>query len=138
MELRLTRQWETPESTIGTLYINGVTQCFVLELPWKDNQPYISRIPAGSYDVKLLPSLKFKRIMPHLIDVPNRQAIEIHWGNSPADTDGCLLVGSSRGVDYVYNSVEEFSEVYDQLQKASDVGETITITVVDPQEWTAP
>ena len=132
MELLLNRQFETELSTIGTLALNGVTQCFVLELPWRDNQPDISRIPAGTYGVQLLPSKKFNRIMPHLIDVPNRSEIEIHWGNAPQDTDGCILVGSSRGTDYVYHSVETFSELFPQLQAAADASEAISITIVDP------
>lgn len=138
MELKLVRTWLTEASTIGVLYVNGATECFTLELPWKDNLPDVSCIPAGTYDVLLQFSPRFNRIMPHLQAVPNREDILLHWGNFPADTEGCILVGEKRGNDSVLDSVEAFSEFFPKLQAAADASEPITITVVNPSEWPAP
>lgn len=70
-----------------------------LELPWRGNHPLTSCIPEGTYQVKLLPSTRFGRIMPRLLSVPGRTGILIHAGNGPSNTEGCILVGMDRGAD---------------------------------------
>jgi hypothetical protein len=67
--------------------------------------------------------------MPLLLQVPYFEGIRIHPGNTDKDTDGCILVGDSRGNDYVGESRVAFGRLFDKLQAAIDAGEEITIEV---------
>lgn len=50
-------------------------------------------IPRGCYRIQLTMSNRFKRILPILLDVPQFTGIRIHSGNTPADTEGCIIIG---------------------------------------------
>ena len=81
--------------------------CDTLENPWKDNQRNISCIPEGEYKVRLrLARESATRDYLHLLvqDVPDRDWILFHRGNSAKDTSGCILVGLGSEQDVVYNS----------------------------------
>ena len=97
----------TEQSTMGKLFLNGEEFCDTLELPWKENKRSISCIPAGEYDARLrLPRESATREYVHLLikDVPNRDYILVHIGNTTKDTKGCILVGQSRKQHFVGNS----------------------------------
>ena len=49
-------------------------------------------IPAGTYEVELTWSPKFKKLLPILLDVPEREGIRIHMGTKPEHSQGCILV----------------------------------------------
>ena len=107
INLLIIRDTFTEESTIGELFLNGERMCDTLELPWKDNQRSISCIPEGVYKVRLRTARESAtRDYLHLLvqDVPNRDYILFHRGNSAKDTSGCILVGFSSKQDYVKNS----------------------------------
>ena len=76
--------------TNGRLYINGVFQCYTIELPWLQNKPKVSCIPEGAYYVE-------KRYSPHLgrhllvTHVPGRELILIHAANNALqELEGCI------------------------------------------------
>jgi len=107
INLLIIRDTFTDKSTIGTLYINGEKFCDTLENPYLDNQRNISCIPEGQYKVRLrLARESATRDYLHLLvqDVPNRDWILFHRGNSAKDTSGCILVGNGRQQDIVENS----------------------------------
>lgn len=85
---------EQGAATRGEVLVEGEPFCRSLELPWLDNQRGISCIPLGTYEVRLLPSKRWGRPIPHITNVPGRSAIEIHIGNFLRDTDGCVLLGN--------------------------------------------
>jgi hypothetical protein len=58
--------------------------------------------------------------MPHLIAVPGFEGIRIHSGNTAADTDGCVLVGDTRGPDSVGQSKVAFERLFRLLDSATD------------------
>lgn len=133
MDLTLTRDTFTGKSTSGELFIDGDHVCYTLELPNVDGLPG-SCIPRGTYKIEMQPSPKFMASddvwvkqyaekMPHVTGIPNRSLIMIHWGNAPADTDGCILVGWQRDADEVIGSRKAFEELYPKL---SD-GDTLTV-----------
>jgi len=107
INLLIIRDTFTKESTIGELFLNGERMCDTLELPCKDNQRRISCIPEGEYKVRLrLARESATRDYLHLLvqDVPNRDYILFHRGNSAKDTSGCILVGLGSQQDFVQNS----------------------------------
>ena len=107
INLLLIRDTFSEKSTIGELFLNGERICDTLENPWLDNQRNISCIPEGNYDVRLrLPRESATRDYLHLLvqDVPNRDWILFHRGNTAKDTRGCILVGLGSQQDVVSNS----------------------------------
>ena len=108
INLLLIRDTFSEESTIGELFLNGERMCDTLENPYLDNQRNISCIPEGIYPVRLrLPRESATRDYLHLLvqDVPNRDWILFHRGNTAKDTSGCILVGLGSQQDVVHNSV---------------------------------
>lgn len=89
--LKLERLDESDVQTEGILRFNGKTWK-TLELPWRDNQRRISRIPAGTYTAVRHESPTFGRCI-WIQGVPNRSHILIHAGNFHTNTLGCVLVG---------------------------------------------
>jgi hypothetical protein len=64
-------------------------------------------------------------IVPQVQDVPGFTGIEIHPGNFPPNTHGCLCIGEGRGP----NEVTQSRVAFDQLMLAIG-GETGMITYV--------
>ncbi len=131
MELLLTRKDFTNESTIGELFIDEVHECFVIEdkdrgLTQKDSLETIKKvkvfaetcIPYGKYEIGISFSNRFQQPMPILLGVPGWEGVRIHWGNKAKDTEGCLIVGTTKGTDFVGNSKYEYSFLLDKLKKA--------------------
>tara|TARA_R100001530_G_scaffold76197_1_gene53497 strand:+ start:2139 stop:2621 length:483 start_codon:yes stop_codon:yes gene_type:complete len=107
INLLILRDTFTEESTIGELFLNGERFCDTLELPFRDNQRSVSCIPTGEYRARLrLPRESATRDYVHLLvqDVPSRDYILFHRGNSSKDTRGCILVGQGSQQDVVHNS----------------------------------
>jgi hypothetical protein len=119
MNLRLLRRTFTDTSTIGQLTVDGKPECFTLE----DKVRAVkikgqTAIPAGIYEVTITFSDKFKKPLPLLLNVPNFAGIRIHPGNTAADTEGCILVGTTAAKDRVGNSKVAFAALFPKLQAA--------------------
>jgi|TARA_R110000824_G_scaffold365346_2_gene553843 hypothetical protein len=107
VNLLLIRDTFSENSTMGELFLNGERMCDTLELPYKDNQRSISCIPSGEYKVRMrYPRESATREYLHLLikEVPNRDYILFHRGNTAKDTRGCILVGLGSQQDIVHNS----------------------------------
>jgi len=129
MELLVKRETFTEDSTIGKLYINGAFHCYTLEDKVRDVKiKSITAIPKGKYEVILNFSNRFQRIMPLLLNVPNYEGVRIHEGNFSKDTDGCILVGSTKGVNMIGNSRVQYVKLMTELKKATK-GEKIWLTI---------
>ena len=62
--------------------------------------------------------------------MPNFKGIRIHSGNTAADTEGCVLVGRTRGVDSVGESRVALAPVLEQIRRGLQAGE-VTLEVVN-------
>lgn len=137
MELKLLRDTFTDTTSIGKLSINGIFECFTLEDTDRhlETNPSakikgLTAIPRGKYKLELRFSPHFNAVTPHLLDVPNYEYVLIHWGNYAKDTDGCILVGQTKGVDFIGHSRDEFAQLMKKLKVAFDANEEVTIEVM--------
>lgn len=96
IHLTLIRDRQDEWATLGKLSIGGQHLCHTLERPWLDNNRHVSCIPQGTYRGAVQPSPRFKRDLPELLDVPGRDQILFHAGNTVDDSAGCILVGLER------------------------------------------
>ena len=101
MELELIRTY-FPNGTNGEILLNGKRVCSSIELPWKNNQPRISCIPEGRYELTKRYSQRFDH---HLLvnGVTNRSYILIHaYNDALKESKGCiapvsLFIAEGRG-----------------------------------------
>lgn len=96
--LTIQRKLVTDKCIMGYLLIEDSVICYTLELPYKNNINDFSSIPKGSYYAKLRTEGK-KGWRIELINVPNRDTIEIHVGNYTSNTRGCFLVGVKADIE---------------------------------------
>lgn len=130
MELKLIREVFTEESTIGKLFVNDKFHCFTLEDKVRPEKiKSITAIPAGKYEITITFSNRFQEMMPLLLNVPNYEGVRIHPGNYAKDTDGCLLVGSTKAVNMIGNSRTQYQQLLRILQQTIKK-EKIFITIV--------
>ena len=132
MELRLERKVFSKQTTIGELSINGKFFCFTLEDRVRDAGVKIkgkTAIAPGKYRLALTFSNRFQRVLPLLVDVPQFEGVRIHAGNVAADTEGCILVGLSRGADWIGNSRDAMAGLMKRLQSAAK-REPVSIEIV--------
>jgi hypothetical protein len=100
----LERLETSDQGTFGRLYAHGVA-FFTGELPWRDNAPSISCVPAGTYSCVFTHSPRFGRRL-YLVDrVPARSGIRVHPANFMGDPrkgfrsqlNGCIALGERLG-----------------------------------------
>ena len=126
MNLKLIRHTFTDTSTIGSLYIDDTFECFTLEDTVRATGvkiPGATAIPYGRYEVIIDYSKRFARNMPHLGLVPMFEGIRIHSGNTSSNTEGCILLGTSKGLNQIYESKKAFVKFYSKLEKGLREGE---------------
>lgn len=131
MNLLVTRKTFTALSTMGELAIDGAFFGHTLEPPKREEKP--RAIPLGTYDVSIRWSERHQRLIPHVENVPGFSQIEIHVGNFPHDTEGCLLIGNvvSSTPDQILGSKVAFDCLFRLLTDAKEKGEAITITYTE-------
>lgn len=128
MQLLLKRLHKTEKSTIGELYVDGKFECYTLEDYDRDlnhdgdlndagEQKVMGKtaIPKGEYKVIINMSNRFKRQLPLLLNVPNFEGVRIHSGNTAENTEGCVLVGRTRSVDFIGESRLAFTSLFDKM-----------------------
>ena len=130
MNLDLQRTTLSGKSTIGTLAVNGRFECYTLEDTVRPKKiPGITAIPAGEYEVIINFSERFRRMLPLLLNVPQFEGVRIHTGNTPADTEGCILVGQRQDTDRILCSKLEFEHLFMQLEEALRGKEKILLRI---------
>ena len=109
--VRLIRAETGDQGTFGRVYVNGLS-LFTGELPWRDNASNISCIPPAPsesesviYKCVWTYSVRFKRYMYLIVEVPNRFGVRKHAANLMGDTtkglraqlNGCIALGEKLG-----------------------------------------
>lgn len=144
MNLLLDRAYKCPTYTIGRLYIDGIRFCDTLEDTVRDLTTTKkvngkTAIPAGHYEVSMnIISPKYSKKnafkwcggrMPRLLNVPNFEGILIHTGNTPEDTEGCILVGLNKVKGGLTDSTTTFRRLWERLNEAYRRHERIEIDI---------
>lgn len=142
MEITIKRIAKRNGYTIGHLSVNNQYFCDTLEDRDRGLTSAMSRldiakikvksqtsIPTGRYRVIFTYSPKFRRKMPLLLDVPGFDAIRFHYGNTAADSEGCILVGENKQKGMVLNSRKTFERLNDTMAKADTRGEALWVTI---------
>ena len=80
-------------------------------------------IPAGTYPLERTWSPKFKKHLPLVCDVPDREGIRIHKGSIPEHSEGCILtdLAGMAYLDVLFNRVQFDYE-----------DEKVQIEIIDP------
>ena len=143
----LQRDQKLSRCTLGQLISgSGSTLAHTLEDIVREQQavpvsawkvPGETAIPAGTYRVVVTMSNRFKRELPLLLNVPGFEGIRIHPGNTHVDTEGCILVGLSRGLSSVNSSVKCFDLLFPRIKLALRLGE-LWIDVKNPVDIPSP
>lgn len=120
MKVELIR--DTPKESgaiTSRVYIDGSFFGYGLE-----NNFY--KFPNGVYNLygKYSPSFKKNKIY---IDVPNRENIMFHGGNSIDDTKGCVIVASQQQGDKVSGDLSQ--KFFDVVDAAGRNGEAVVLIV---------
>jgi hypothetical protein len=126
MQIEVHRQHPSDYCVVGQFVLDSGQQWFSLELPLlfegQENVPDKCCVLAGEYDVENLYSEHFAKMMPHVVGVPGRTAIEIHPASRPKDLLGCVAPAANWYTqnptsveDVVVNGSQEAFGVFDSL-----------------------
>lgn len=104
----LIRQKKIGKAVNGTITFPIGERSF--SYPTIENADFI--IPAGTYPLNRTWSPKFKKLLPIIEEVPEREGIRIHMGTKPEHSTGCVLVGAmaAANLDIMFNYIEKNTE----------------------------
>jgi hypothetical protein len=63
------------------------------------------------------------------VNVPGFSGVRIHAGNSPEDTEGCILVGRTVETDWIGESRVAFNRLYFKIADAIARGEEVWLEI---------
>lgn len=132
MEIKVKRFAFKETYTIGKLFVNDEYYCDTLEDKVREQGVKIfgeTAIPAGIYNLTMSYSVRFKKHMPEIENVPNFQGVRIHSGNTDKDTHGCILVGKNTVIGKLTDSSIKFIHLMIQIEKALKRKEKVKIII---------
>ena len=123
MEITVNRSIKPPEFTLGEMAIDGKLAYFTCEDAVRPEKiKGKTAIPSGRYQVIINNSPRFGKRLPLLLNVPNFEGVRIHAGNTPEDTEGCILIGYTRIKGGVGNSRAAMADFMPRLDAALQRG----------------
>ena len=111
--ITLTRQKKNGNAVTGMIafpLMDKEGEMKTFEFPTLENADFL--IPAGTYPVERTWSPKFKKFLPLIENVLDREGIRIHRGAIPEHSKGCILLdmaGMSH-IDVLFNQLESIDE----------------------------
>ena len=139
MEIKLIRESFCDTFTEGKLLINDVFECYTVEDTDRKMEDDLTvkvngktAIPKGTYEIVLSMSNRFQKILPEVLNVPGFAGIMIHSGNSSADTEGCIILGSTNDRnddDWVGGSKIALTQFMAKLKTAKENNEKVYIEI---------
>ena len=90
------RQAWTEQGVFGVLVLDSSSSWFTAEPPDRNNQPFISCIPAGLYDLQRTLYQAKRYEVWELYPVRDRTLIYVHVANYPQELAGCIAIGTQR------------------------------------------
>lgn len=135
MEIKIERIAKKQDYTIGALSINRRWVCNTLEphcIDWAAENKVAGKtaIPEGRYKVEMCFSPKFNRLMPYLVGVPHFSGVMIHQGNTPKNTQGCILVGSNTIRGLVLKSKAAMDKITAAIRYARGANQEIWCEII--------
>ena len=118
LTITLTRNRRKSNGVFGTMVLPLEQGEFVADTI--ENADFL--IPAGKYPLRLTWSPRFKKLMPLIDEVPEREGIRIHMGTKPEHSQGCVLVS--------YLALENLKVLFNQRKKWYEEDE-LQICIVD-------
>ena len=116
-------------ATMGCMTFGGTTYA-TLE-PAKSNPQHAGHpaIPAGSYQLELRFSPDLQCVTPHLLNVPGRSDVLIHFGNYAKDTLGCILVAMKEDPngESIDNSKEAFGQMMTWIKSLPELPQLVIL-----------
>jgi len=87
------------------------------EYPTLENADFI--IPAGTYPLNRTWSPKFKKLLPIVENVPDREGIRIHMGTKPEHSEGCILTNYAcmANINVLFNRVAKNNQMYEENEQ---------------------
>jgi len=149
MTIYMVRDDCTDKRTLGTMTFPDGYACQTLEDPVRPEGVKVlgdTAIPSGTYRVTITRSQRWQRMLPILHSVAMFDGIRIHPGNNnKADTTGCILVGTQRGVFSVETGAEmqilhsrdAMEQVQRRIAAALANGEQVWLDIVTPRVTTS-
>ena len=76
-------------------------------------------IPSGTYPLKRTWSPRFKKNLPLVEDVPEREGIRIHMGTKPEHSQGCILTDFAcmAHMDVLFNRIEKHNDEFEDHEE---------------------
>ncbi len=114
-KISIARRTRYSGSIGGELSVDGNYVCKTLELPWRWNAKNVSCIPSGVYSGFW--RQERMRVQLDNIACPGgyRIAIQIHAGNKPRHSQGCILVGKTISPNFVGRSSDAMLDLQTAL-----------------------
>ena len=112
-KITLIRNRRAGKAVYGQLTFEMRNREYALEtfsMPSLENADYL--IPAGTYPVERTWSPRFKKFLPLIENVPDREGIRIHRGTIPEHSKGCILLdlAGMSNINILFNQLENEEE----------------------------
>ncbi|WP_243544759.1 DUF5675 family protein [Pseudodesulfovibrio tunisiensis] len=123
------RMEQGEDGTFGVLLLDGQTFCVTLEPP-RQRKGGGQCIPEGEYACCRTASPRFGNTF-EITDVPGREHILLHPGNTIIDSMGCVLLGSKFGSLGFERGVLESRAAFGEFLNRAQGMDEFTLTVRD-------